>query len=236
MLRSEPVFAVTTLPRSTSRCPARPSMGARISVYASWSRALSTAASLARMVARAFSTAAWPARTAARACARVASAAAMAALPFSTIAWSARSVAGRRLHGGPDLIGLLAGDVALADQLRVAPILGLGVLELRLVAHDVGFGLAELRLGLGQRGLGLLDGRLIPGGVGLGLARLGLIAGHVGLGLLTVAWTGRGSIVNRRSPCLRSAPSAKWILTIRPEICGWTETTSWATHLPTSSR
>ena len=79
---------------------------------------------------------------------------------------------------------LLAGDVALPDQLRVAPILDPGVLELRLVADDVGLGLAELRPGLGQRRLRLLDRRLVAGGVGLGLARLGLVPGHVGLGLL----------------------------------------------------
>ena len=41
--------------------PVRPSMGARISVYASCSRMFSTAASSARTTARAVSTAAWSA-------------------------------------------------------------------------------------------------------------------------------------------------------------------------------
>ena len=178
------MFAVTTLPRSTRRCPARPSMGARISVYASCKRALSTIASLARTVARAFSTAAWPATTAARACARLASAAAMAALPFSIIAWSARRVAAAVSIAVRTWSALLAGDVPLPEQLRVAPILSLGVLELRLVAHDVGLGLGELRPGLGERRLRLRDRRLVARRVGLGLARLRLVARHVGLGLL----------------------------------------------------
>ena len=90
----------------------------------------------------------------------------------------------RGLHGGADLVRLLPGDVALLDQLRVAPVLDPRVLELGLVADDVGLGLAQLRLRLGQRRQRLLDGRLVAGAVGLGLPRLGLVLGHVGLGLL----------------------------------------------------
>ena len=74
---SSPVF--TTLPAWTSRLPVRPSIGARIVVYASWSFAASTMASFAF--------------TAARALSMVASAARAAASAFSMAARSARTVA-----------------------------------------------------------------------------------------------------------------------------------------------
>src|SRR6266498_3582959 len=54
------------------------------------------------------------------------------------------------------------------------------------------------------------------------------------------AWScasyGRGSMVKSRSPFFTSAPSLKWSCVMRPETWGWMETTSRATHLPTSSR
>ena len=90
----------------------------------------------------------------------------------------------RRLHRRPYLIALLAGDVALADQLGVALILHAGVLELGLVLDDVGLGLGELRPRLGQGGLGLRHRGLVARGVRFRLARLSLVSRHVGLGLL----------------------------------------------------
>ena len=44
MVSSVVVLAVTTLPTSTNRCPARPSIGERIEQYSRFKRALSTAA------------------------------------------------------------------------------------------------------------------------------------------------------------------------------------------------
>ena len=90
----------------------------------------------------------------------------------------------RRLHRRPYLVALLAGDVALADQLGVALILHAGVLELGLVPDDVGLGLGELRPRLGQGGLGLRHRGLVARGVRFRLARLSLVSRHVGLGLL----------------------------------------------------
>ena len=44
MVKSVVVLAVTTLPTSTSRCPARPSIGERIEQYSRFRRAVSAAA------------------------------------------------------------------------------------------------------------------------------------------------------------------------------------------------
>ena len=107
----------------------RPSMGARISVYASCSRTFSTAASSARTTARAVSTA----------------------------AWSASMVAARRQLVRADLVVLLARDEAAVDQPPVALLVDHGVLELRRVAGEVRLGLGDLRLMLGELGLRLLE-------------------------------------------------------------------------------
>ncbi len=145
-------MAFTTLPTSTRRCPARPSIGERIEQYSRFRRDISVAA------------VAW------RTCASVRS---TALLRVSYSSWEIAFVAisvSARVHW------LFARFKAAADLARSA----------------------------------------------------------------CAAWScasyGRGSMVKSRSPFFTSAPSVKWSSVMRPETWGWIETTSRATHLPTSSR